>query len=72
MQNNKHKLISMLAFNQHLIMSNGSSAWPEASWQLLNQINPSERANPPRINKHKEMLASLHAYLQSNNELVSQ
>lgn len=53
-------------------MSDGSSAWPEASWQLLNQINPSERANPLRINKHKETLASLHAYLQSNNELVLQ
>lgn len=32
---------------KHLMRSNGSQAWPAASWQRLNPINQSEWANPP-------------------------
>lgn len=32
---------------KHLMRSNGSQAWPAASWQRPNPINQSEWANPP-------------------------
>lgn len=49
--------------------NNGSQASPVASWQLLSSINQSEWANPPLNDKHREMLASLLAFLQENNGL---